>query len=210
MKILSSTKPIYSHPDTLLKNHLRNVAEDCKYLFQYYGLDENVGYLMGYCHDFAKSTTYFQEYLFTQCKHENTRHGFMSSIFTYYIIKEHTKNIGTSLLACICVLHHHINLKNIYDLSEYYQDQLKYKKYIINQLNDLQENIPYIQEVYSDDLFIYNKIPSFISCFNEITCDLIEELVDFSLTTTINDYYTLLHMYSILLDADNKLSYIFG
>lgn len=204
MKILSSTKPIYSHPDTLLKNHLRNVAEDCKYLFQYYGLNSNVGYLMGYCHDFAKSTTYFQEYLITHCKHENTRHGFMSSIFTYYIIKEYTKDVKTSLMACVCVLHHHINLKNIYDLSEYYQDQLKYKKYIINQLNDLQENMPYIQEVYSDDSFIYNKIPSFISCFNEITCDLIEELVDFSLTTTINDYYTLLHMYSILLDADKK------
>lgn len=200
----SSTKPIYSHPHTLLKNHLKNVAHDCRYLFQYYGLDSMAGYLMGYCHDFAKSTSYFQKYLIDHNRNENNRHGFMSSIFTYYIIKEYTKNDKISLLACICVLHHHINLKNIYDLSEYYTDQLQYKKYVWNQLDNLQENLTDIQGVYCDDEFIYNKIPSFIHNFKDITSDLIEELVEFSLTTTLDDYYPLIHMYSILLDADKK------
>ena len=61
---------LYSHPDKLLINHLKEVAENCKRVISERvlyvdkkGILEDIAYLMGSFHDIGKATKYFQHYL---------------------------------------------------------------------------------------------------------------------------------------------------
>ena len=94
MKKLSYSK-LRSHPEKFLEDHLENVAIFSKSSFNSLKFDNHdlfseIGFFIGLTHDFAKSTSFFQEYLLTHKKSEFTPHSFISSIFTYFIkiIKE--------------------------------------------------------------------------------------------------------------------------
>ena len=70
-------------------------------------------------HDFAKSTSYFQKYLVNHERTEKARHGLLSSIFSYYCIKNFIENKKIENFeqiapkAWLIVLKHHGNIKNL-------------------------------------------------------------------------------------------------
>jgi len=76
-----------SHPEKLLYEHLNNVANISKNIILNKEIKNKevfseIAYLIGISHDFAKSTTYFQNVLEERIKRtENAYHGFLSSLF---------------------------------------------------------------------------------------------------------------------------------
>ena len=122
----------YSHPNILLKDHLKLVSDksisffnSIKNLINDNNLIE-ISRLIGLGHDFGKYTTFFQEYLLcSQNKSGNKKshHGLISALFTTSIIKHYfnidIKNSGKEkynlLLPYLTVLHHHGDLNNAED-----------------------------------------------------------------------------------------------
>ena len=83
---MSFCSNLYSHPNKKLEKHLLNVANNSKNIFndlciKNKNLYTNLSFFIGICHDFAKSTTYFQDKLFKGIKTENANHGFLSAVF---------------------------------------------------------------------------------------------------------------------------------
>lgn len=131
---------LFSHSDTLLRDHLQAVglrcyayAESIRYELNEIGIESGkLGEILqaiGFCHDFGKGTSFFQKYLFCEDLKEKNRlkaqdeskHGLISAIFAYYIVREMVKDgFGDThsllpLTAFEIVRRHHGNLENVSD-----------------------------------------------------------------------------------------------
>ncbi|MCL4384800.1 MAG: CRISPR-associated helicase Cas3' [Cyanobacteria bacterium] len=122
----------YSHPNILLKDHLKLVSDksasffnNIKNLINNNNLIE-ISRLIGLGHDFGKYTTFFQEHLLhmqNKPGDKKSHHGLISALFTTSIIKHYfnvdIKNSGKEkynlLLPYLIVLHHHGDLNNAED-----------------------------------------------------------------------------------------------
>lgn len=136
MSELSSSE-LLSHPQKSLRMHLEGVAELSKQTIATKTLDfpdidsttlEDITYILGVCHDFGKSTYFFQEYIReTNDNHKlklknkpQTRHGLISAIFTYFVLKKYLSKKNEELwylaiFGYLIVKRHHGNLKNPVD-----------------------------------------------------------------------------------------------
>lgn len=189
---------VYSHPDKLLSTHLHNTAKYSEQIILDLPINRNkyyadIAFTIGVCHDYGKSTTFFQDKLFKDDNSINARHGFISSILTYYLVKQ---VYGDRELACISfhtVLCHHTNLKNFTELSSYVEETYD-EDYIINQVNNLREH------KLLDSFYSKHPIHDFLNNYDTVINELISDLETFEYD---NEYY-LLHklFYSVLLDAD--------
>ncbi len=133
----SSSFNLKSHPDKFLIEHLRNVGLSCKNTIQSKKVNSNIfnlndeilanfSYITGVSHDFGKGTIIFQNYLIEKDEkrkaslksNPETRHGLLSSLFTYFVIKESLKDIKFEflpLLGYFAVKKHHGNLGDVTD-----------------------------------------------------------------------------------------------
>ena len=133
MSELSSSE-LLSHPQKSLRLHLEGVAELSKQTIAAKRLDfpdignttlEDITYILGVCHDFGKSTQFFQEYIrekddSRKLKLKNkpqTKHGLISAIFTYFVLKKYLSEKNEELwylaiFGYLMVKRHHGNLKN--------------------------------------------------------------------------------------------------
>src|SRR5665648_244041 len=136
MSELSSFE-LLSHPQKSLRLHLEGVAESSKQTIASKRLNfpaidnatlEDIAYILGVCHDFGKSTYFFQEYIREtddnrKLKLKNkpqTRHGLISAIFTYSVLKKYLSKKNEELwylaiFGYLIVKRHHGNLKNPVD-----------------------------------------------------------------------------------------------
>jgi len=79
-----------SHPDKLLYEHLKNVGELSREIvlgkeIKNKDAYSEIAYLIGIAHDFAKATTYFQEYL--EKRTRKNRKGFpRDAIFYFWLL----------------------------------------------------------------------------------------------------------------------------
>lgn len=208
MKILSYSN-LMSHPKKFLEDHLENVANFSKCSFNSLKFDNNelyseIAFLIGLSHDFAKSTTYFQNYLLKNEKTEYTPHSFISAIFTYYVVRNYldynniVSDLNLAIISYIVVLHHHGNLRNVHTLDDYHDNKMESKlvktqiENLINQKDSLE--------------FFYNhhdiNLENFFKCFEEICEEISEGLFDFEYESDFDNYFCILLFYSVLLDAD--------
>ena len=209
MKKLSYSN-LMSHPEKFLEEHLENVANFSKFSFsslnfENHELYSEIAFLIGLSHDFAKSTSYFQNYLLKDEKTEFTPHSFLSSIFTYFVVNNYLKekninfDLNLAIISFIVVLHHHGNLRDVHTLDDYFDKKVD-SKLVRNQINDLIN-----QEEESLYLFYNNygiEIKNFLNSFEEICDDISENLFDFKYETNFDNYFCILLFYSVLLDAD--------
>ena len=155
VKRMSSSFKLKSHPQKPLEIHLTNVAYFCKDRV----LEKNIvkkqlyseiTFLIGLSHDFAKSTTYFQNYLNDHIKTEKARHGLLSAIFGYYNIQNYIKSNNLddfwyiATLSWLVILRHHGNLKNMRGMdgeSEKLKDLEIVEKQIKNIANNTLEEL---------------------------------------------------------------------
>jgi CRISPR-associated endonuclease/helicase Cas3 len=219
-----------SHPDKSLADHLNNVGNRCKEILRIKNLNIaefvdfdtllEISYLIGITHDIGKATTYFQRYItetdeVARKKQKNkpeTHHAFISSIFTYYVVKRHLAKKGLlekeyykylPIIGFFVVKRHHGNLDNaddeIYSIDEEKQEVLQKQVKAI----DFDE----LDEIYATFCSDYSICAArFKDDCNVIIEEirtkakrLIRRLKDES---TLFYFFILLMLYSSLLDAD--------
>ncbi|MDR0912026.1 MAG: CRISPR-associated endonuclease Cas3'' [Methanobrevibacter sp.] len=203
---------IFSHPNKPLVDHLLNVANFSEYIilnskFENHEFLSKISFLIGISHDFAKTTSFFQKYLFDHKQStKKAHHGFLSGVFAYYLVKKfinssfidsfyrnnkNNNNFNIELLPIISyliVLRHHGNLKNIKNANgeiEHIQenfDNLEIKiKDLKTQLNT--EKFKKIIDFYEN---IFNKkynilfninIKDFINNYFSLQIDIINDLM---------------------------------
>ena len=200
---------LMSHPNKKLENHLKNVADFSYDVFNFLEIENkelfsNISFLIGLTHDFAKSTSFFQTYLFDHTKKENTQHSFLSAIFTYYVVKNYLdkNNINfesnLSIISYIVVLAHHGNLKDITKLDDYNEKKIN-SKMVLKQIEDLKSSDDNLSKFYDDFEIDFFR---FFDEFDEISEEITDELLIFSFEGNIDNYFYILLFYSSLLDAD--------
>ena len=208
MKKLSYSS-LFSHPNKKLEDHLENVANLSEesfnsLFFTFSDLFSKISFLIGLSHDFAKSTSFFQDYLLTEKKNENTPHSFLSAVFTYYVVNDYLlKNQidfdeDLSIIAYIVVLFHHGNLKNISDLDDYHEKHINLKrtKKQFENIKNSKINLSSFYKQWDIDFFeFFNNIES----INE---EIIDKLFSLGLNENTEYYFYIILFYSILLDSD--------
>ncbi len=247
-KILSLWNEPKSHPNKLLSDHLQRVGGLCqnnlsskKINFTDYldvNLLEAIAYLIGVAHDFGKSTSYFQEYLAekdevkkAKLKNKNeTHHGFISALFTYYIVKQYLieKNVLNEkynqylpVISFLVVKRHHGNLNNILDEvidfdkngEEILLKQVEaidfssinsiYQK-LFNSINFQYDCIEFKKTLLETNaVYIYNKLDRYEKKYVLDLSRSEKKLVsNLDEEDTLFFYFLTIFLYSLLLDAD--------
>lgn len=224
---------LQSHPGKPLNLHLSRVARNCKNLLSskrlnfsdYLNIEilSDIAYLIGATHDFGKSTQYFQKYLNERDEKEKkklkacpeTKHGLLSAVFTYYVIRNFIKTRGLAdaqyypllpILSFLIVKRHHGNLGNGLDeINNFHSEVLNDKKMnevLYTQLNSIDEREieTILKELIVDASFIEFK-KNFSIILKEIDKEYFG-LLGLKKINTIFFYFLTLFLYSILLDSD--------
>ncbi|WP_304125730.1 CRISPR-associated helicase Cas3' [Methanosphaera cuniculi] len=207
----SCTNQIYSHPNKKLESHLLNVANNSKKIFKNLCIENNelyaeISFLIGLCHDFAKSTTYFQKYLKDHKKTEKAYHSFLSAIFGYYVTQKylednHIKNDNLPLISYLSIINHHGNLKDVYNTPKSEWNKIKnIPSYVELQVEDLKvADIKELKEFYQK----YNiSIDNFLKNYEDLTLEIRKKLKKFTRQKNIENYITLILFFSVLIDTD--------
>jgi CRISPR-associated endonuclease Cas3-HD len=242
-----SNNDLKSHPDKLLKDHLFNVGDYCRDILsskrlnieKYIDLNTllDVAYLIGVTHDFGKATSYFQDYLNEKDETKRkklknkpeTHHGAVSSIFTYYAIREYlrSKNLADTkyyeylpLLSFLVVKRHHGNLHNaddeLIDFDETGDEILEKQircidfgelndiyRFLLSKLNlDFNCNIVKDKILHSEPVDIYGKQGFQKNYVQELSIKEKRRIRNIDEEQTLFFYFITVLLYSILLDAD--------
>lgn len=208
--LMSSSFRLKSHPNKPLEIHLTNVANFSKETIMNKEISNRdsyakIAFLIGLSHDFAKSTTYFQNYLINHERTEKARHSFLSSIFSYYCVQNYLRINGIEHLwylapiSWIVVLRHHGNIRNIKGIDGE-SAKLKDLDLAKKQLIDIEENN--IDELIN----FYEKwdidITKFFDEFDRIVKDIKKDLRKLTRLKGLDQYFIIIFFYSVLLDAD--------
>lgn len=209
----------YSHPEILLKDHLKDVGERSKEYFYFENEDNSekfriLSYYIGLTHDFGKYTTYFQNKLFNEdYQSKYSDHSLISSLFSsYYIFKNFDKfNLDDEikkflpLITFFAVIHHHSDLKSLQYLSDILKNQENIEK-INKQMEDMIKNKNLINEELIQN-GINLEIENFYDSFEEIKDELLKESYFYEKLKEdlkIKILFIVLILFSSLIDADKK------
>ncbi|MGP8024730.1 MAG: CRISPR-associated helicase Cas3' [Methanobacterium sp.] len=207
---MSSSFKLKSHPEKPLEVHLTNVANFSQETIlnkeiTNKELYSKIAFLIGLSHDFAKSTTFFQKYLIDHEKTEKARHGLLSSIFSYYCIKNYLQTNRfedfwyIAPISWIVVLRHHGNIRNIKGIDGE-SAKLKDLDVVKKQLADIEENN--IEEITK----FYGKLDidilKFCNDFEYVVKNIKKDLRKLTRIKGLDNYFLTLLFYSVLLDAD--------
>ena len=152
---MSSSFQLRSHPDTLLVNHLRSVAEKSQKTILEILKNANIpfdseslvrtAYIMGATHDIGKSSEFFQRYI----KGDKSQkpliksHSPLSSLFCYWAVNHDSKISKDShilgISAALGVNGHHGSLKKPITYSNG-MDNLFEEKILQQQIESMQRN----------------------------------------------------------------------
>ena len=175
---------LLARPDKPLRDHLQRVSELCSKLCMEPKLNlESIDLtqdklaktleMVGWCHDFGKVTSFFQEYIHETDKQrkrklknrKETHHSLISAVFTYYVLKnqyylsDSPLDEVMPLIGYFIVKRHHGNLKNIREeISDLLQDSDKQdilKKQIDS--NTVETVTELYKNVFSEQIFITFK-----------------------------------------------------
>jgi len=227
---LSLSNEYFSHPNKLLFEHLKNVADNSKLIVEtkYLELNKfishdilpNIAYLIGVAHDFGKSTSFFQDYLFEKNEKQKqvlknrkeTHHSFISAVFGYLLIQSYleNKNLLDSvnndylpLIGFIVIRRHHGDLKDVLNDVIIEDDDIE----IFNkQLSTIDFTV--VQEIYDKLLkkinlpFELNSLPATVNNFERITFQNKRKIRNLDEKGTLFFYFLMVFLYSILLDSD--------
>lgn len=204
-----SCSTFYSHPDILLKDHLRDVGKLCASYVKNCVYDERlveVAELMGKTHDLAKYTDFFQRHLRGyKVAGQLFTHSKLSATLTAWIIAKRLADPFLASASFLCVNCHHGFLKNfsdLYDEAKSLGDHL-----MMHQIASIKKNFysikSEIEELNLEELKLFLEDPN--RGISEVKTIL--ESIDHFLwdeETCWKNYFTVLLFYSSLIDADRK------
>lgn len=211
---MSCYSELRSHPDKYLEDHLRNVASISKNIFNDLCIKDNdlyadLSFFIGISHDFAKSTSFFQDKLLKGIKTKKAHHGFLSAVFGYYIIKNYLINnnivdsVDFASIAFLVILKHHGNLPNIDDANT----KVKIKndnKIALEQIKDIKNTLINLPDESLDSFYkdFDISINNFLETYDDLISEISEALEELSYEEKLDNYFYIVLFYSALLDAD--------
>lgn len=212
---MSSPYKLYSHPGKFLIDHLKNVGQLSREILHEKSIKNrelfsHISYLIGVCHDFGKATPAFQKYLDDGERTKYANHGFISSLFGYFVVKEHLKKSSDidkfwflPMVSWVVINKHHGNIKNIRgDFGEI--SKLKDSSEIQTlkeQTKNLVKNIDELTEIYTE-LARLNISEYLASDFDSLLKDIYQDAKRICGEDDFSFYFLILVFYSALLDAD--------
>jgi CRISPR-associated endonuclease/helicase Cas3 len=161
-----------------------------------------------YCHDFGKSSTYFQEKLYkeklTQKEKKLAEHGLISAFFGYFIaIEKFEKRLASFVF--MAIRYHHLNLDNSEEMQKVKEDDIEK---VINIFEGIKPNSKEIDKIYSHYLDIDNATSKFeLFLKNNFPEDELEYLVMYFWYETEyedNDIFVFMLLFSLLIYADKQ------
>ena len=192
-----------SHPDKLLYEHLKNVGKLSREIvlgkeIKNKDTYSEIAYLIGIAHDFAKATTYFQEYLEKRTRTEKAFHGMLSSIFGYYLVSEYIKSKKLDgfneipLVAWIVILKHHGNIQDLLG-AEGELGKLKDLERVRTQIEDIKRNsLEELREIYGDISTVGIDFDEFFDEFEEVVRELRIKGREFAMSKNRENYFLIL------------------
>ncbi len=202
---------------TLLKHHLREVAERsrCYFFFSEQSSFSKISYFIGLCHDFGKYTTFFQERLLGISSRTSLGdHSFISAIFTSFFsiknifeFKDFEKPIlkFLPLITFFVVYHHHSDLTSLEEIS----DKLEKDESLENvkkQIQNIKENQNKIN-LELREIGLKLTIKEFEDSLQIVTNELLKEFYYYEKEIEENKLIIsllILSLFSSLIDADKK------
>ncbi len=211
-----------SHPDKTLFSHLKNSACLSEKIvksknFKNKDIYSKTAYLNGVAHDFAKSTTFFQDWLEKGKRSEKARHGHLSSLFGYYLVDKYLIQYGLKgdfenfpAISFIVINKHHGNLLNIRGGRSDFANKIKdsgNKKIIEKQVRDIKENhLDEVKTIYDDllnEIDLELRIQDFFERLDEdFYYNVYQSLKNLSRKECMDKYVDIMFFYSVLLDSD--------
>jgi len=161
-----------------------------------------------YCHDFGKSSIYFQEKLFsdtlTQKEKRLSEHGLISAFFGYFVaIKKFDKRLSSFVF--MAIRHHHLNLDNAEGMQRV-DDEDIWK--VLDIYDGVKINKKEIDRLYNYFLDIDNITDSFgLFLENNFPEDDIENLMMYFYYKPKyeeNDIFIFMTLFSLLIYADKQ------
>jgi CRISPR-associated endonuclease/helicase Cas3 len=207
------TFSLLSHPHKLLRDHVSNVLENARTLYTQLPISGDIKRLIDICclfHDIGKASIFFQEYITairdgkgynTSDKRKN--HAAIGAVWTYHISREQGFDAKHAMLGYLCVLKHHGALGNV--------EEMKPETLIIPLLREINAAINYHE--YSEILAANNFTSIVNPCNVESGAQAISTLDSFVFRRktlpdeflklrSLDDFFTLSVMFSVLLSAD--------
>lgn len=148
---------LFSHigPDKELSVHLAEVGQSSKKIVLYKNLKTklinkrklaDISYILGVTHDFGKATGFFQKKLKHEINSEESKHGLISALFTYNVLKEFLDDDNIfPILGFMIVKKHHGNLENLEKSIAVLPNK---KNIILEQLKSLEKNLGELRIIY--------------------------------------------------------------
>jgi CRISPR-associated endonuclease/helicase Cas3 len=199
----------YSHPNIFLKDHLKDVGELCARYVENCVCDKKLietARLIGKTHDFAKYTDFFQRHLRGEkVKGHLSTHSRLSAILSSWILNRRLGDPFLSSAAFLCVDCHHgfiESFSKLYETVKFLDEPL-----ILHQINSIKRNLQSIKDEFreidledsleflSDPDKGIDEVKTVLNCLDYLLWD--EE-------SRWRNYFTILLLYSSLVDADRK------
>jgi len=205
----SWSKPFFSHPGRLLKDHLKDVGEASANYVKAAKVKDKVfiraAEIVGKTHDFGKYSTLFQRHLQgEQMSIKSRSHSPLSAIFASWVINRELKDPFLTATAYLCVLRHHGNLINFNDTLDTLNQFLEDSPTQLSQLNSIKENLPRISTELTE--IGINGTNEFFENTDEVIRDIRRVLFTATKKSKLSwdHYFKTLLLFSALIDADKK------
>lgn len=188
-----------SHPDRLLIDHIlgtthRAIEKAKKINWKPFGLDsEQVLKLIkicALCHDFAKASKDFQDYINDPQRGKRTTHAPLSSLITFSTLQNSGFDSKLSCFGYFIVRNHHENLKNLEPIEEN-----------IYQLEKQYQTIPESFLSWFESQ-INSDIPTIRSTYETVIKQIAK--LTFNTEFTLKDYILMHTLVSILVSSDHE------
>lgn len=200
-----------------LTAHTEDVAESCRRLVERAALNfeglsgkdlAEVAEIIGASHDFGKGTTYFQRYIApdTTYSGREKQHASLSAYFAYDWLTTAGYDDSIALLGWLVVQRHHGDLTDVFGKSGELQRKAEdpdHRRLLSTQACDIEEHtLDLLAKVY-ESWTTAPPISEFLSRVKSGTLpDRLEEHLRSGEPGSVERYYLLLYLYSVLLDAD--------
>lgn len=209
-----------SHDEKTLFEHLEKVGRSCRdhmAIYQRFPSDifrtsplQDTAYVIGVTHDFAKATSFFQDMINKKSgKSKYSRHSGLSSLFSYFACtKILPDDENLCALAYLATLRHHGNLKDVWgeetDPDRFQVDVLKKQMGSILEEREGWSPICELRDIYKQ-LLPQVDIDTFVKTdLDHLVKQVRKSLKCIARESDINNYFTLLALYSALQESDKS------
>ncbi|MHA1881378.1 MAG: CRISPR-associated helicase Cas3' [Candidatus Heimdallarchaeota archaeon] len=226
---MSSSSELFSHPNILLSTHLQRVSEVSREIlrekvFSNKALLTDISVLIAYAHDFAKSTSFFQQKLFEKGeKTLKSQHSKLSAIFGYYLIQHYlreTKQLAQNeflpIMGFIAIACHHGNIANLYSEKSFYNKFFQNYPLTLIQEQMHAINLSVVIDIYKtllkdfESINIKELLESFYQKITEgksideipFLSEIKQDFKKLNRKRSLENYFLIELLFSVLIDAD--------